>query len=298
MSSCSCMQLVSHMFAPRLRWPRDRDPDECNLQVRFATCSLAFICVFPIWQIPRNSIATPSLLGRSQTAQVRSRCVAQVAAHVRARASSQYACALHSTTCPRIASASARASGVAKGEIHVGQQPYAAVCVTAEIVLAMKILSGTRVRLIATCMLNRRALTVSRSSLNANPPEDGRTRAAFTMQAVAAPTKMTSNRESARRCSHTRRITMQAVAAPATLKPKRESARRRSHTRRSYNASGGGPKKIEIQTRISPKTLAHAPHLQCKRSRSQPNLNPNANQQEDDRTRAAFTMQAVAAPKK
>ena len=43
MSSCSCMQLVSHMFAPRLRWPRDRDPDECNLQARFATCSLARI---------------------------------------------------------------------------------------------------------------------------------------------------------------------------------------------------------------------------------------------------------------
>ena len=106
MSSCSCMQLVSHMFAPRLQWPRERDPDECNLQVRFATCSLAFIGVFLLWQIPRNIIATPSLLGRSQTAQVRSLCVAQVGAHVRARASSQYACALHSTTFPRIASCS------------------------------------------------------------------------------------------------------------------------------------------------------------------------------------------------
>ena len=77
-SSCSCMQLVSHMFAPRLRWPRDRDPDECNLQACFATCSLAFICVFLPWQIPRNNIETPSLLGRSQTTQVRCLCVAQV----------------------------------------------------------------------------------------------------------------------------------------------------------------------------------------------------------------------------
>ena len=45
--------------------------------------------------------------------------------------------------------------------------------------------------------------------------------------------------------------------------------------------------------------LEHAPHLQCKRSRPQQNINPNANQQEDDdRTCAAFTMPAVAAPKK
>ena len=82
------------------------------------------------------------------------------------------------------------------------------------------------------------------------------------------------------------------------MKLKRESARRRSHTRRGYNASGGGPKKIETQTQISPTTLAHAPHLQCKRSRPQHTLNLNANQQEDDRTRAAFTMPAVAALKK
>ena len=39
-----------------------------------------------------------------------------------------------------------------------------------------------------------------------NQPEDGRTRTAFTMQAVAAPTKLKSKRESARRQSHTRRI--------------------------------------------------------------------------------------------
>ena len=91
---------------------------------------------------------------------------------------------------------------------------------------------------------------------------------------------------------------MQAVVAPAKVKLKRESARRRSHTRRGYNASGGGPKKIKTQTRISPKTLAHAPHLQCKRSRPQQNLKPNAHQLEDGRARAACTMQAVAVPKK
>lgn len=66
----------------------------------------AALRVFLPWQVPRNNIATPSLLGRSQTTQVRCLCVAQVGAHVRARASSQYACALHSTTCPRIASCS------------------------------------------------------------------------------------------------------------------------------------------------------------------------------------------------
>ena len=115
MINYSCAQLPSHMFANRCRQPRDRDSDKCNLQGHFATCSLAFIGVFLLWQIPRNIIATPSLLGRSQTAQVRSRCVTQVGAHARARTSSQCACALHSTTCPRIASANARASGVANG---------------------------------------------------------------------------------------------------------------------------------------------------------------------------------------
>ena len=79
---------------------------------------------------------------------------------------------------------------------------------------------------------------------NANQPEDGRTRAEFTMQAVAAPIQ---------------------------LKPRRESARRRSHTRRIHNASGGGLKKIETRTRISPKNVAHAPHSQCKRWRPQQN---------------------------
>ena len=39
-----------------------------------------------------------------------------------------------------------------------------------------------------------------------NQPEDGRTRAPFTMQAVAAPTKLKPKRESARSQSHTRRI--------------------------------------------------------------------------------------------
>ena len=193
------------MFAPRLRWPRDRDPDECNLQVRFATCSLAFICVFPIWQIPRNSIATPSLLGRSQTAQVRSRCVAQVAAHVRARASSQYACALHSTTCPRIASASARASGVANGS------PRGAAAV-------------------------RRRLCYSRNcACDENAPWHARSLDCHLY--VESP-----------------------CVDSVTFKPERESARRRSHTRRIYNASGGGPNKNDIQPRISPKVLAHAPH--------------------------------------
>ena len=76
------------------------------------------------------------------------------------------------------------------------------------------------------------------SNSTATQPEDGRTRAAFTMQAVAAPTN---------------------------LKPKRKSARRRSHTRRIYSASGSGLRKIETQTRISPKNVAHAPHSQCKR---------------------------------
>ena len=129
---------------------------------------------------------------------------------------------------------------------------------------------------------------------NANQPKDGRTHATFTMEAMAAPTNLKPKRESARRRSHTRRIdnasgdglkkietqtrispknvahaphSQCAVAARTKLKPKRESARRRSHTRRIHNASGGGPNKIETQTQISPKTVAHA----------------------------AFTMQAVAA---
>ena len=107
---------------------------------------------------------------------------------------------------------------------------------------------------------------------NANPPEDGRIRAAFTMQAVAAPTKMKPKRESARRCSHTRRthnasgggpskietqnknqredghtraaVRIEVMAAPRKLKPERESARRCSNTPRIYNASGRGPNKI------------------------------------------------------
>ena len=108
---------------------------------------------------------------------------------------------------------------------------------------------------------------------------------------MAAPTKLKPKREPDRRQFHTRRIhnasrggptklklkqesveggctsaafTMQAVAAPTKLKTKRESSRRRSHTRRSDNASGCG-NKIETHTRISPKTVAHAPHSQCKR---------------------------------
>ena len=55
-------------------------------------------------------------------------------------------------------------------------------------------------------------------------------------------------------------FTMEAMAAPTNLKLKRESARRRSQTRRIHNASGGCPKKIAIQTHISAKTFAHAPH--------------------------------------
>ena len=39
--------------------------------------------------------------------------------------------------------------------------------------------------------------------------------------------------------------TMQAVAAPAKSKTKRNSARRRLNTRRIHNASGGGPNKIK-----------------------------------------------------
>ena len=121
-----------------------------------------------------------------------------------------------------------------------------------------------------------------------------------------------------------RRMGHRTLIVCSALKSKRESARRRCHTRGSYNASGGGPKKIETQTRISQKTLAHAPHFECKRSRPQQNLNPNANQQEtiahaphsqckrwrpqkmnpkrkSDRRRshrAALTMQAVTAPQK
>ena len=89
---------------------------------------------------------------------------------------------------------------------------------------------------------------------------------------------------------------MQAGAASTKLKFKREPSRRRSHTRRIHNASGDGPNKIEIQTQISAKTVAHAPHSLCKRC--QKIRNPNTNQSEDGRTRAAFTMQAVAAPTK
>ena len=76
-----------------------------------------------------------------------------------------------------------------------------------------------------------------------------------------------------------RRMGHRTLIVCSALKSKRESARRRCQTRGSYNASGGGPKKIETQTRISQKTLAHAPHFECKRSRPQQNLNPNANQQ-------------------
>ena len=73
---------------------------------------------------------------------------------------------------------------------------------------------------------------------NANPPEDGGTGAAFRMQAVMGPTKMT---------------------------PKRGSARRQSHTRHIHNASRSGPNKIETQTQISANTVTPAPQLQCKR---------------------------------
>jgi len=88
------------------------------------------------------------------------------------------------------------------------------------------------------------AMAVPKKIENANQLKDGRTHATFTMQAMAAPTN---------------------------LKPKRESARRRSHTRRIHNASGGGAKKFQTQTRISPKTVEHAPHSQCKRWRPQEN---------------------------
>ena len=82
-----------------------------------------------------------------------------------------------------------------------------------------------------------------------------------------------------------------------SLKFKREPSRRLSQTRRIHNASGGCPKKIEIQTHISAKTFAHAPHSLCKRWRPEQNLNSNASQPEDGHTRAAFKMQALAAHK-
>ena len=93
------------------------------------------------------------------------------------------------------------------------------------------------------------------------------TRLAFIMQAVATPTKLKAKRESYRRRSHRAAFTMQAVAAPRKMKPKRKSARGKLHTRRIHNASGGRPNKIKTQTRISPKTVAHAPHSQCDRGR-------------------------------
>ena len=76
---------IAHVCATFAVAVRSR-PDECNLQRQFATCSRAFIGVFLFWQIPRNNIAAPSLPGGSHAAQVRCLCVAQVAAHVRARA--------------------------------------------------------------------------------------------------------------------------------------------------------------------------------------------------------------------
>ena len=104
---------------------------------------------------------------------------------------------------------------------------------------------------------------------NANQEDDHRTRAAFTMQAVAAPTK----------------IETQTQIRPKTVA-----------SCRIHNASGGGPNKIETQTQLSPKTVEHASHSQCKRWRPQQSSNLNANPPEDGRTRSALTMQAVAAP--
>ena len=86
------------------------------------------------------------------------------------------------------------------------------------------------------------------------------------MQAAAAPTKLKLKQETVEGGCTRAAFTMQAVAAPAKLKTKRESARRRSHTRRSDNESGRG-NKIETQTRINPKTVAHAPHSQYNRWR-------------------------------
>ena len=89
--------------------------------------------------------------------------------------------------------------------------------------------------------------------------------------------------------------------------------RLRANSRSGFNFSGAAPKtvahahsqckrwrphKIGTQTRLSPKTVAHAPHSQCKRWRLQQNRNPIANQPEDGRTRAECTMPAVAAPTK
>ena len=118
----------------------------------------AALRVFLPWQVPRNNIATPSLLGRSQTTQVRCLCVAQVGAHVRARASSQYAepCTPRRARASRVRVHAPAASPTAH---HVGQQPCAAVCVTVGIVLARQMLIGTLIRLITACMLNHCALT-------------------------------------------------------------------------------------------------------------------------------------------
>ena len=89
--------------------------------------------------------------------------------------------------------------------------------------------------------------------------------------------------------------------------------RLRANSRFGFNFSGAAPKtvahahsqckrwrphKIKTQTRLSPKTVAHAPHSKCKRWRPQQNRNRIANQREDGRTCAEFTMQAVAAPTK
>ena len=84
------------------------------------------------------------------------------------------------------------------------------------------------------------------------------------MQAVAAPRKLKFKLESVEGGCTRAAFTMQAVAAPTKLKTTWKSSRRRSHRRRNDNASGRG-NKVETQTRINPKTVAHAPHSQCKR---------------------------------
>ena len=126
---------------------------------------------------------------------------------------------------------------------------------------------------------------------HANQPESGRTRAAFTMQAEAAPTKLKPTQESATRWSHTRCIhnasdgglkkienanqlkdgrthatfTMQAVSAAKQLKYKRKSDRRRSH-RAAFTMQA-----VAAPTKSKPKCTSDAPHSQCKRWRPQQN---------------------------
>ena len=60
--SCSCTWLVSQLFATRLRWSRDRDQAECNLQKHFAARATAT----PAWTSCASRLEVAYVRGAGQ----------------------------------------------------------------------------------------------------------------------------------------------------------------------------------------------------------------------------------------